>query len=133
MASNNVVDFGYLAISGLSDNNLRVCGAAGNERCGTAQIRMYTTGVAGAGIWNDADAWGAPITAALEGTEATGTVGLDVAGAVVLQSVAIPATTRVLRLSDITPAPRYNVKADFTDAGAGTYTTTLVLEYVLAP
>jgi hypothetical protein len=130
--SNNVVDFGFLAISGLTDNNLRVCGN-GRQRCTSAQIRMYTTGVNGAGVWNEEDQWGAPITASLAGTEPTGTVGLDVAGAAVLQSVAIPANMRILRLADFVPAPRYNVKADFTEAGAGTYTTTVVLEYVLVP
>jgi hypothetical protein len=130
---NAVVDFGYLAISALSDNNLRVCGAAGNMKCGNAQIRTYTTGRPGPGIWNDEDAYGAPISATMDPATPGAIVGLDPAGAVVLQSVAIPANMHRLKLSDFTPAPRYNYKADFTDAGAGTYTTTLVVEYVLAP
>lgn len=128
---NGVVDFGYLAIGSLMDNNLRVCGVAGNERCNTALIRTYTIGTAGPGIWNEVDQYGAPISASLAGTPPTGTVGLNAENAVVLQSMAIPPTKYTLKLSDFVPTPRYNFLADFTEAGAGVYTTTLVIEYVL--
>ena len=96
-------------------------------------IRTYTTGRAGPGVWNDEDAYGAPIAASMDPTLPGGTVGLDPAGAYVLQSIAIPPSKHTIKLSDFTPAPRYNYKADFTEAGAGTYSTTLVVEYVLAP
>ncbi len=130
---NAIVDFGFLAIGSLTDNNLHVCGPNGHSPCGTAVIRTYTTGTSGPGIWNGVDNYGAPITAALAGTPPIGNVGLDVAGAVVLQSVAIPPSKHILTLSDFAPTPRYNYKADFTNAGAGTYSTTIVVEYVLAP
>ena len=37
-----------------------------------------------------------------------------------------------LQLADF-PNPKYGVKVDFTDAGAGSYSSTLVVEYLLAP
>lgn len=130
---NSVVDFGYLAIATLVDNNLNTCGAAGNEHCGIAMIRAYNIDRPGAGVWNEIDQYGAPISVSPEGTVPTGTVGLGDAEAYVLQSIEIPAAKRVVRLADFGAAPRYNVKADFTDAGAGSYSAVLVIEYALAP
>lgn len=126
---NKIVDFGFIGLSSLDDNNLNVCGPKGNEHCGTALIRMYTTGTAGAGLWNDVDQFGAPISVG----EPSQVVGLGSAGAVVLQKISIPKSKHVVRLSDFAPVPRYSVKSDFSDAGAGNYTTTLVIEYALAP
>ena len=129
--TNASMDFGRLKISALTDNNLKVCGAGGTTACGTALIRLFTTGVAGAGIFNAADNFGAPLTGALTTTPLN--IGLLVANAAVTQTITIPATKKVVRLSDFTPTPSYNIKADFTNAGAGTYTTTIVVEYALAP
>jgi len=125
-----LLDFGNLIISDLKDNNLKVCGASGKEKCGTAILRMYTTGVAGAGLYNAADAWGAPMTASLTTPQS---VGLDVAGAAVMQTYSIGANMRILKLKDLPTAPNYNIRFDFTDAGAGDYSTTIVIEYALAP
>ncbi len=129
--SNAVLDFGNLAISKLQDNNLKVCGSNGKTKCTKAFLRIYTTGVAGAGIYNSDDQYGAPLSAQLSGS-AVQTVGLDPAGAVVMQTYTIPSNKKVLRLSDFSPVPRYNVKSDFTDAGAGDYSTTIVVEYGLS-
>jgi hypothetical protein len=60
------------------------------------------------------------------------TVGLGAANAAVMQTISIAATKRVVRLSDFSPMPNYNIKFDFTDAGAGDYSTTIVLEYGLS-
>jgi len=128
--TNGVMDFGSLKVSALSDNNLKVCGAGGTTACGTALIRLFTQGVSGAGIFNAADNLGAPLTASLTTPLS---VGLLVANAAVMQTFTIPATKKVVRLADFSPAPNYNMKADFTNAGAGTYTTTIVVEYALAP
>ena len=127
--SNALIDFGSLKISALMDNNLNLCGPSANQHCGTALIRMYTVGTAGAGIWNDTDQFGAPITAG----PSSQTVGLNVAGAAVLRTFTIPKNKHVIRLADFSPPVTFNVKADFTEAGMGTYSTTLVLEYGLAP
>jgi len=130
--ANDLLDFGFLEVTALSDNNVKVCGQNGNQRCGTALFRAYTIGKPGAGVWNAADGYGAPLFAGLTGS-IPGTVGLNAAGAVVLQSMTIAAPKNVVKLSDFTAKPRYGVKADFTEAGAGAYATTLVIEYALAP
>jgi len=129
--SNSVMDFGFLAVTDLFDNQLRICGKSGNVQCGRALLRMYTIHQSGAGIFNSLDNFGAPIIA---GNSVLGffSVGLDVLGAAELQSYTIPVRQHVMRLADFAPAPKYQIAADFTDAGAGTYTTTLVLEYALA-
>lgn len=130
--TNTLLDFGYLNISALLDNNLNVCGTTGKVHCGTAIIRIYTTGQAGAGVYNSVDQFGAPLTAGISGSGMVA-VGLTVSGAGILQSMTIPSTKHTVKLADFTPTPHYDVKADFTDAGQGTYATTIVLEYALAP
>lgn len=130
--SNASLDFGFLEITDVKDNNLDICGSGGNQHCTKALFRIYTTGKPGAGIWNATGAYGMPITAGLSGTT-PGTVGLDVAGAYTLQSVTIPANKHTIKFQDFSPTPKYNVKSDFTDAGAGSYSATLVIEYALAP
>jgi hypothetical protein len=123
-----VNDLGFLQIGSLQDNDLKVCGTGGGTKCGTALIRIYTTGTAGAGLWNSADGYGAPITA---GQTTLATVGLNAAGAAIMQQVSIPTSKHVLNLSDFAN-PKYDTKVDFTDAGAGAYSTTIVVEYALA-
>ena len=130
--SNALLDFGYLNISELKDNNLNLCGTDSKHHCGTALIRIYTVGTAGPGLYNPTDDFGAPITAGLPGTT-LGTVGLDVSNAAIVQSITLPGHKHTIKLSDFSPTPHYDVKADFTDAGAGSYSTTLVVEYGLAP
>lgn len=127
--SNTMLNFGKIAISALVDNQLRICGSNSKKKCGQAFIRMYTTGTAGAGIWNAEGGYGMPIYANKTGS-AQLTVGLDAARAAVVQTVAIPANKNVLRLTDF-PTPAYEMRSDFTEAGAGSYSTTLVIEYGL--
>jgi len=126
-------DFGFLRIGTLKDNNLDVCGTNGSTHCGTAQIRIYTSGTPGAGLWNSDDQYGAPITAGQTDCGASlAPVGLEVASATVLQQVAIPADSHVVTLDEFINA-KYDFQVDFTKAGAGTYATTVVVEYALAP
>jgi hypothetical protein len=127
--STELLDFGFIQISGLNDNDLRVCGTNGNQKCGTASIRMYTTGTAGAGLYNSTDGYGAPIQA---GQSTLATVGLGSANAATMQSISIASNKNVVKLSDFTN-PKYNVKVDFSNAGAGSYSTTMVVEYILSP
>lgn len=129
--SNASLSFGSLSITNLLDNNLNTCGAAGNQKCNTALLRIYTTGVAGAGLWNIADGYGAPMAATLTGTPLS--VGLNPSGAAMMQTFTIPTTKHVLKLTDFSTPPKYNIHFDFSDAGAGSFTTTIVVEYALAP
>ena len=126
------LDFGLFALSALKDNNLSVCGTTGKLKCTTAMVRVYTTGTAGAGFYNAVGGYGAPMTAGLPSTPLL-TVGLNVAGAAILQTMTIPASKNVLQLSDFTPVASYSLKGDFTNAGAGSYSTTIVVEYALSP
>lgn len=124
--------FGSLVLSLLEDNNLRNCGTSAKEHCGHAIIRVYTTGTIGDGFYNAIDGYGAPITATPPGSKDL-PVGLGAANAAVVQSLVIPKNKNVLRLSDFSPAPEFEIKSDFTNAGAGTYSTTIVVEYGLLP
>jgi len=125
----DVLDFGSLAITALRDNNIRVCGAGGNVKCTQALFRVYTSGVAGSSLYNSQGGYGAPLTAGPDDA----VVGLGPTGAAVVQLVTLTSNRNTVRLDDFTPAPSYQVRADFTDAGAGTYTTTINVEFALAP
>jgi hypothetical protein len=123
--------FGQLIVSSLRDNNLKVSGTNGKTKCTKAYIRIYTKGTAGAGMWNAADGYGAPITAAL-GMNAAQSVGLNQAGAAVVLQANVAANKNVFRLSDFGVAADFRIDSDFSNAGAGTYSTTLVVEYGLS-
>lgn len=122
---NSVLSFGNIAVSAASTNQLKRCGTGGNQKCGKALIQVYTSGVAGAGFWNTLDGYGAPMSAGLTG--GLQTVPLGLANAVTVESWTIPANRNTLRLSDFTPTPTFVFQGDFTDAGEGSYSTTINL------
>lgn len=128
--TNDILALGSATVTNLRDNQLRVCGTNGNQKCGTAVIRMYTTGTAAAGLYNSADGYGAPLRAGMGSTRSV--VGLGAANAAIVQTYAIPANKNVIRETDFASPMTYNVDSDFSNAGSGTYTTTLVVEYGLA-
>jgi hypothetical protein len=124
------LDFGALGVGALLDNNLKVCGDHGDTHCGHAYIRLYTTDARRAGFYNEADDYSAPITVALAG-EREQTLGLESGEAVIVQGYEIPRDQNVLRETDFRAPPRYAIRADFSNAGAGHYTTRIVVEYLL--
>ena len=128
--TNAVLNFGSIRITGLDDNNLTVCGTNGQAACTQAVIRIYTTGTAGPGIYNAAGGYGMPITAK-QGSLAALVVGLTSAAAAEMQTVTIGANKHAVVTADLTPSPSYSISSDFTNAGAGSYFTTLVVEYGL--
>ena len=128
--TNAVLNFGNIRISALVDNDLAVCGANAQTACTQAVIRIYTTGTAGPGIYNTAGGYGMPITAK-QGSLAALVVGLTSAAAAEMQTVTIGAGKHAVVTADLTPSPSYAVSSDFTNAGAGSYATTLVVEYGL--
>ena len=120
-----VASYGSLDVTALRDNTLRVCGAQQNQKCTAAVVRIYTIGTAGAGLWSTIEGVGLPITSGAS------PVGLTAANAAVLKSVVIGNKTTI-KLTDFAAAGNYVVplSVDFTDAGAGTYGTTIVVEYL---
>ena len=128
--SNAMLEFGKLGIGELFDNSLNVCGSTGKKKCTKAYVQIYTIGKPGAGMWNVEGGYGMPIYANQVASPRL-VVGLGASSAAVVQTVAIAANKNVLRLSDFPIAPAYEVRTDFTQAGSGTYSTTVVVEYGL--
>ena len=122
-----LASYGTLNITSLSDNALRVCGAQGNQKCTEGEIRVFTSGSPGAGLWSAVEGYGLPITTG------TATVGLNATEAASIKKVAILGNTRVLKLSDFAAGNSLDIpfNVDFTDAAAGNYSTTLNIEYVV--
>lgn len=121
--TNDILDFGTLTITSLFTNDLKKCGNNGNQKCTKALLRIYTTG-AGAGFWNSFDGYGMPLLA--NNTE----VGLNASGSVIMQTYNIPNNRNTVTLSNF-PSPTYSIKGDFTNAGAGSYGTTINVELAL--
>jgi len=128
--SNDVLSFGSLKLKTLSTNDLRKCPNNPARKCKKAIIRIYTSGVAGAGFYNTEDGYGVPLLASSALPEAE--VGLGVENSYSVHEIVIPANKHTIQLSDFSPAPVINVKGDFTNAGAGTYSTTINVEFALA-
>jgi hypothetical protein len=127
--SNSLLEFGKLSLADLFDNDLRVCGADKKSKCSKAYIQIYTTGTDGPGFYNEEGGYGMPIsTNQVKGTPLW--VGLEVPNAAVVQTIDLDPKKRVLRLVDF-PTPQYELRSDFSEAGAGVYNTTLVIEYGL--
>jgi len=125
-----MLSFGKFQITKLQDNNLRICGKKQNEKCSKAVIRAYTTGESGSGLYNQIGGYGAPIYMGQSTIDQT--VGLEVNNAVILQSINLASNKNVVHLSDFSN-PAYGVNIDFSNAGAGSYKTALVIEYALIP
>lgn len=128
--SNALLSFGTIALSALTDNVLNVCGNNKKAQCTKAFIRFYTAGVKGAGVWNAEGGYGMPVFAAV-GNKST-VVGLNSENAAYMAQLTIPSTTHVLTLADFASATQYALSSDFKTAGAGSYSTTLIIEYGLA-
>ena len=129
--SNEILSFGSLNITALDTNDLRKCGTGGTTKCTKALIRVYTSGVAGAGFYNAADGYGVPLLAS--GVIAEDVVGFGATGAHMVQQITIAASKNRIQLSDFVPTPVVNIRGNFANAGSGTYSTTINVEFALAP
>jgi hypothetical protein len=118
------LDFGILDLTQLRDNNLSVCGVNNDQKCTRAVIRAYTTNTNGPGLWNDIEGYGAPLSA--DNNE----LGLEVGNATILQDISISTNKRVIRSGDFTDLT-YQIITDFSNAGVGSYSTTIIIEYAL--
>ena len=122
---NDSVSFGYLSLTNIKDNDLKQCGLTGHDKCTQAIIRAYTLNTPGSGLWNFADNYGIPLLV----NGFTTVLGSD--SNVILTTLSIPANENVLHFSNFAGLTTYNVSGDFSNAGMGQYSTTLVIEYDL--
>lgn len=124
----DTLSLGHVDLATLSDNNLKVCGAGGNQKCLKAIIRVYTTGST-TGFVQTTDLYGAPVFAGTLNPAVP--IGLNSAGNVQVQLFNIAANKNKVKLSDF-PSPNYVVTSDFSNAGSGSYAMTFVVEYALS-
>lgn len=137
--SNASIAFGSLKLGqSFFDNNLKVCATSANGQCQSALLRAYTTQAAsvtnpGDGLWNAADGYGVPLyIKAADGIEKT--IQLGQSASQTIQTVGFQPSQKVLTATDFKiggNVKAYDVRADFTLAGAGTYAATIIIEYVL--
>lgn len=128
----DTLNFGNFAISGLDDNKLKVCPAAGeanggSTKCNKAKIRVYSaTGDINGVFQNTTDGYYIPLSVS------NTLVGVGVANAAYVQNYTIANNKNRLRVSDLTgQTSNFPVTMDFTNGGAGNYTANLIVEYVL--
>ena len=122
------LSLGYMQISALVDNTLEVCGPTGNMQCTDAIFRVYTLGnIAGLVNTTDPNPYGAPIF--VTGLNPKIPLTLNEPG-VELEDSTIGSAQHLLRLSNF-PTQTFYVTSDFTNAGSGSYSSTIVFEYVL--
>lgn len=124
----NTLSLGHVDIASLNDNSLKVCGTAGKTKCTTAIIRVYTIGTIQGFVNTDDGTYGAPVYAG--SLNPSTQVGLTSANSVQVEAVSLANTKNKLTLVDF-PTPQYTVTSDFSNAGAGSYSMTFVVEYVL--
>lgn len=127
----NILSMGAVTVSALKDNNLKLCGGGGNQKCTTAILRVYTTGsVAGFVNTSDSPQYGVPVF--VSGLNPATALVIGSPGVNVDQVTGIPSSKHTIQLSDFAPTT-YNVTSDFSNAGSGTFQMTFVVEYALAP
>ncbi len=128
----DTLNFGNFVISGLDDNKLKVCPASGeanngNVKCNHAKIRIYSaTGDVNGVFQNTTDGYYIPLS--VGGLP----VGVGVANAAYTQDYTIASNKNRLRVGDLTgQVTNFPMTMDFSNGGAGSYSATLIVEYVL--
>lgn len=124
----DTLSLGSITLSSLDDNHLKVCGVGNNQKCLKAIIRAYNSGSV-AGFVHQVDNYGAPVY--ITGLNPSVALGLGSANSVQTQTYTIPSNVNRVRLTHF-PSPTYAVSSDFSNAGDGAFSMTLVLEYALS-
>ena len=127
------LDLGDVAVTALSTNRTKICGG-GNVQCTSAIIRAYSTEVVGftgvAGFVNKTDGYGVDVLIEDDAsTSPDNIVGLAGGNAITLQSYVITHEKKI-NLTHF-PSASYAFEADFSNAGAGSYEMTIVIELAL--
>lgn len=125
----DILDVGQFVITQLSTNQLRICGAGGNQKCNQAVIRVYTQPLVGfeslPGFVNTTDGYSLP--ASVNGLD----IGLTSNSAAIIEQINIPNNLNRLRISDFT-ALSNQLEVDISNAGVGNYEMIVVVELALA-
>lgn len=127
----DTIVIGNIDISDLRINDLYVCGS-GTDKCTTAVVRVYTTELSGyegiSGFVNTDDNYSIDVTVSESGG-LSGTVGLDVAGSVTVDSYTIPSNDRKLTIADFSGVSYDFVAGDIdNNAGVGSYEMSVTIE-----
>lgn len=125
------LDFGSVSLGSLDDNALKKCGAVGTQagtgtqKCNRAVVRVYATGGDADGVFcNTAEVYCVPMK--VNGNS----FGVGVANAQEVLTHTIPTNVNRLRKSQLATTT-WPLAVDMTNAGEGSYSATVVIEYVL--
>ena len=125
----DTLSFGTIEVDNLKVNKLKQCGPGDDQKCTSAIVRVYTEEVVGfpgiSGMVNKDEGYSVPINAG-EGSPSE-SVGLTDTNAAIVDSYTIPANDRKLRPNDFN-GMTYVLESDFSNAGAGDYEATIVIE-----
>lgn len=133
-ANADIITIGDFDLSSLDDNNLKLCPASGesgtgNQKCSTAAIRVKLTDALGnpvGGIQSPDSEGDTPVTV-------TNNTGVDtVVGSTftILNTRSLSGINRLRNTHFVTSGP-YTIKMNTANAGTGSYSVKVVVEYVL--
>ena len=124
----NTLNVGSVVVTNARANKLKVCGPGGDQDCNSAIIRIYTVELVSDpgidGFVNTDDGYGVPVVAD------NLSVGLNAINAALVNEYIIANGDRKITEDDFTDLS-YNIDVDFSNAGAGNYEMTLVIELAL--
>lgn len=130
----DTLNLGSITLASLNDNTLRVCTGVGApaNKCNRLYIRVFTLGSTPGFINTDAgysiDVFAAGLPSAI-GVSPSATAA-SVPGAATVYTYTIPNGMNRVRLSNLS-APAIPITADVSNAGSGSYSMSVVIQYAL--
>lgn len=126
------LNLGNIDLNTLDDNKLKVCSSvvgtqavSGTSKCNTAAIRVYAVSGDASGVFcNTAESYCIPMK--VNGN----TFGIGVANAQIPLTYTIPASTNRLLKSQL-GTTTFPLTVDMTNAGEGSFSSSVVVEYIL--
>lgn len=124
------LNLGSFNITALKDDDIEVCGPLNDTQCVNAYLRVYTTG-ASSGFVNTTHVPGYSVPLYTSGINPAVPVPLSPANLNIKTVLAMDPSKHVVNLVDFVTTS-YTLKADFSNAGFGSYSATYVIEYALS-
>jgi hypothetical protein len=122
----NTLNIGNIVVSNLKANKLKICGLSGNQKCSVAVIRAFTLPTPSFesvnGLINTTDGYGSELL--IEN------MVLENDTPIVLSTFNIPVNKNKIDESNFSNVD-YSLISDFSNAGFGNYTATIVIELAL--